>query len=288
MNLSLPSWVASWLGEELVQSHANGASWVADVSEGERFRVISLCIADAAELDDEQLAVACRDAYLGIRDILGSYSMVRVWNGVPGILDEASNLRDRYMVFNAGRCAAFDAWFGAREADAFAAAMPAATGVGHASGDLSIHVLADKQPGVAVENPRQQSAFRYSRRYGPQPPCFSRATRLVGPAANNEEYVLLSGTASIVGEESTHVGDLALQFDETLANLDALILAAGGQGVHGMRDIRIYHTDEVSVTELETLVANSRIASVPAIEFYPAVLCRESLQVEIEGLAVLS
>jgi len=150
---------------------------------------------------------------------LGSYSMVRVWNGVPGILDEASNLRDRYMVFNAGRCAAFDAWFGAREADAFAAAMPAATGVGHASGDLSIHVLADKQPGVAVENPRQQSAFRYSRRYGPQPPCFSRATRLVGPAANNEEYVLLSGTASM---------------------------------------------------------------------FYPAVLCRESLQVEIEGLAVLS
>ena len=34
---------------------------------------------------------------------------------------------------------------------------------------------------MPVENPRQIPAFRYSKRYGPIPPCFARATRIKTP-----------------------------------------------------------------------------------------------------------
>ena len=41
-----------------------------------------------------------------------------------------------------------------------------------------------------------------------------------------ERRLLIGGTASIVGEDSTHVGDPAGQVEETVANLSALIAAA--------------------------------------------------------------
>ncbi len=288
MNLSLPAWVADWLGDILHKSQASGASWIAETSHGRRFRLVSLCIPNAQDLDDEHLSVACRDAYLGLRDIVGDHSLVRVWNGMPDILDEASRLRDRYMVFNAGRYAAFKQWFGGRGPEAFAALMPAATGVGHASPDLIIHALADTHAGTAVENPRQQAAYRYSPRYGPQSPCFSRATRVVGPTDESQAYVLLSGTASIVGEDTVHANDLASQLDETITNLDVLIQAAGGQGVQSMQEMRVYHTNAVSTIELLQLLDASPIGSVPAMELYPVVLCRDNLLVEIEGIATVS
>src|SRR3546814_8116900 len=51
-------------------------------------------------------------------------------------------------------------------------------------------------------------------------PSFSRAT-LIGDGANAR--LLVSGTASVVGHESLHAGDLTAQLDETMANLDAQI-----------------------------------------------------------------
>src|SRR5690606_13866131 len=75
--------------------------------------------------------------------------------------------------------------------------------------------------GVPVENPRQVSAYRYPRQYGPTPPAFARA--MLSPA----KQLLVSGTASVVGHASHHVGDAAAQLDETARNLDSLMRTAG-------------------------------------------------------------
>ena len=84
----------------------------------------------------------------------------------------------------------------------------AATAIGLPSppDQLHVHWLATKQPGIAIENPRQVSAFAYPRDYGPVAPGFSRAMLLPG----DTPLLLISGTASIVGHASQHPDTLAL------------------------------------------------------------------------------
>jgi chorismate lyase / 3-hydroxybenzoate synthase len=86
---------------------------------------------------------------------------------------------------------------------------------------LRIMLLCGATPGINIENPRQVSAYHYPRIYGPRSPSFARATALVpddGPA-----LLMISGTASVVGHESVHGGDLDGQIEEIRLNLDALL-----------------------------------------------------------------
>ena len=85
---------------------------------------------------------------------------------------------------------------------------------------LQVYWLAARVPGTPLENPRQISAYRYPRQYGPQPPSFARAML---PPAGGAMPLLLSGTAAIVGHESQHRDDVVAQLDETLANFDSLL-----------------------------------------------------------------
>src|SRR3546814_12443298 len=56
-------------------------------------------------------------------------------------------------------------------------ALPAATAIGRCDDARVVQVywLAARTPGMPVENPRQVSAYRYPRQYGPQQPSFARA-----------------------------------------------------------------------------------------------------------------
>ena len=87
---------------------------------------------------------------------------------------------------------------------------------------LQVYWLAARTPGTPLENPRQVSAYRYPRQYGPQPPSFARAMLPASPAMP----LLLSGTAAVVGHESRHAESVAAQLDETLLNFDSLLGAA--------------------------------------------------------------
>ena len=140
---------------------------------------------------------------------------------------------------------------------------------------------------MQVENPRQVPAYRYSRRFGPLPPCFARAT-IVRPSVG-APLLMVGGTASIRGEESMHANDLGAQVDETLANLASVVCAAwGGAGderaLRRYRHLRAYHRREG-----DRLAVESRMrAAFPALdrlELLPAELCRPELLVEVEGLA---
>ena len=150
---------------------------------------------------------------------------MRFWNFVPGIHADMADGRDRYMVFNAGRFAAFERWFG--QAALFRRTVPTASAVGIASGVFTIYALGAREAGVPVENPRQVPAYRYSARYGPLPPCFARGTIVAGLGTGPS--LLVGGTASIVGEESLHDRDARQQALETFENLAELVTAARRQ-----------------------------------------------------------
>jgi chorismate lyase/3-hydroxybenzoate synthase len=192
------------------------------------------------------------------------------------------------MHFNAGRFAAMCEWFGG--ADRIPEFVPAASGVGHDGQDLIIRALALREPGVPIENPHQVPAFRYSRRYGPIPPCFARATRIESP----QRALLIAGTAAITGEQSQFLGDLDRQLALTLENLRILIRAGSPQvgpaidPLQLMAFVRVYvaRADDIAAVhaQLRTGVFG---ATSDCIEFLRADLCRTDLLVEIEGVAKL-
>jgi hypothetical protein len=144
---------------------------------------------------------------------------------------------------------------------------------------------------VPVGNPRQIDPDHYSERYGPVPPQFARACRLSrGQRRSLGCSALVSGTASIVGEDTRHVDDLARQLDEVYANLVMLSDELAGKRAASSTDalarykaLRVYiprPTDDAAVSSWLK-------ASFPQIadpERVRANLCRPDLLVEVEGV----
>jgi len=267
-------------------------AWASGLGEG--FSLASVTVADARSLGRSDLHEATAGAYRWIEAELrarGTVHPVRLWNHIPGIHDPMGEGQDRYMAFNAGRFEALAEWFGGPAS--FDTRSVSASGVGHDGTDLVLHCLAADEPGRAVDNPRQIPPHRYSRRFGPLPPCFARATTIHPPGG--APLVLVGGTASIVGEESVHLGDLERQTDETLANLAVLLNVAAGEPASTenrdavlarYRELRVYYPDPERLDDLRRLLAGA-FPGVEAIEWVRADLCRSELLVEIEGVAEL-
>ena len=146
----------------------------------------------------ESMREASRQAY----DILQSYLQqsphpwpLKIWNYIPGI-NEGSGDEELYRQFCLGRAEAVMIDPGDSPP------LPAATGIGTPADEpmLQVYFLSSALPGLDVENPRQVSAWRYPRRYGPKSPLFSRATIM---RLNGTSQFLISGTASILGHQKT-------------------------------------------------------------------------------------
>ena len=283
-DLAAPEWVGELVsgGRRVLLPREWPLSLV--VTDAERFSLITARVARATELDDADFERCASGVYGALAEAIGSRRgrhPVRFWNHIPDIRRTGGEGLDRYMVFNAGRFAACARWFGSP--DAFDRLLPTASAVGHRGTDLVVHVLAADQPGRAVENPRQVPSYRYSRRFGPRPPCFARATA-VNWADDGAARILVGGTASIRGEESMHVGNLAAQGSETFENLDALVRAAGGAGLAAFEALRVYYVHDADRTAIERMVS-AAFGHLGGIEYVRADLCRPDLLVEIEGVA---
>ncbi len=148
----------------------------------------------------------------------GFPDVLRIWNYMPDITLELSGT-ERYRMFNEARQKAFEAFH--REVKG---AVPAACALGTpSSAPLIIYFIAAREPGIAIENPRQVSAYDYPKEYGSFSPTFSRASlhRVRGHAA-----LFVSGTSSIVGHRTVHADDVVGQARETVANMRAVIAEA--------------------------------------------------------------
>jgi len=219
---------------------------------------------------------------LTLVDVEGYPHLLRMWNYFPG-LHEREGALDRYMVFSRGRHRAIEAHYGGR----FTGRLPAASAVGSRHGDLVVYFLAGRDPGRHRENPRQMSAYSYPTQYGPKSPSFARATLHRQPAMDT---LYISGTASIVGHESLHPGDLAAQLEETLTNIRVLIDSTAneeGAGFEGMESIalaKVYvrHRDDVAL--IRSRLKDVLRPDTPCI-YVEADICRPELLLEIEAIA---
>ena len=228
-------------------------------------RIASRCIA-ADDLRGQALTDAAREVFLAaLTELPGG--PCRVWTFLPRPTDRDDDSFQRYMRFNTGRT---EAYRGMAEQ---VRVLPAATCVGHAGNDLVVHALWLDGTFKAVENPRQRPAWLYSDRFGPVPPAFTRATRTDG-------LLFASGTASVIGEESMHHGQLEAQFDESVRNLAALADAGGGDGA--WRALQIYVRDAADLDRVEVLAKDRFGDRVERILHAP--ICRHELLLEIEGI----
>ncbi len=210
--------------------------------------------------------------------------LLRVWNFLPGI-NALENGIERYRLFNAGRAGAFDARYGVAGAEE---RFSASSAVGSSGDHLVTWFAAAKSPGRHLGNPRQVHAFRYPPDYGPRPPSFSRAT-LAPPELG--QVLFLSGTASIAGHETRHVGELLKQLEETLCNIEVLLAASSGAtaklpGLAEFDLFRVYLRDAADLDLVRTALRR-RIGPGPALHFLAADICRADLLLEIEGVAGL-
>jgi chorismate lyase/3-hydroxybenzoate synthase len=243
---------------------------------GPDYAFVSLHSAETGDLvADTKNAYA--ELIAGVRASAHPY-LIRIWNYFVDI-NQGDEDAERYRQFCVGRAQAVDAEFNNPP--------PAATAIG-ASRDDGLHVIAlcSDRPAIALENPRQTPAWQYPRQYGKVSPGFSRGALLA--AGGKQPLLLASGTASIVGHASVHVGDVAEQCRESLRNLRALLDEGEKHGgvpfAFGQcRALRVYIRDP---QQLQAVRAVFEASGVPPehIVYLHGEVCRRELAVELEGV----
>jgi enamine deaminase RidA (YjgF/YER057c/UK114 family) len=278
-----PHWVEDALGADARRIETIDP---VDIVAAHSLAMLATSVPGARSMSADALRARVADAYIAIGRALTALDRVpiRFWNFVPDPGEPMGDGLDRYMVFNAGRFKGYAQWLcGSND---FGRLLPTASAVGVISDDVVIFCLASDTRGTPVENPRQKPAYKYSTRYGPMPPCFSRATVA---SINGARRLLVGGTASIVGEDSMHIGDVDAQLEETLRNLEALIDAAlpdtqAGAALARLLDLRVYVARPEDAGAIRSVLA-TRCPRAARIELTVARVCRPELLVEIEGIA---
>ena len=221
-------------------------------------------------------------------DILQSYLQqsphqwpLKIWNYIPGI-NQGTGDEELYRQFCLGRAEAVLIDPGDRPP------LPAATAIGAPAGEpaLQVYFLAAALPGLDVENPRQVSAWRYPRQYGPKSPLFSRGTIF---RLNGSHQFLISGTASVVGHQTHHENQVANQVSESLRNIRSLL----EEGHRLMRDshaildsdgvLKVYVRNPEDLELIQRTLDKEAPAEIQKI-YLQGDICRENLLTEIDGI----
>ncbi len=272
----------TWLTDHSVLAgRSEGIGW--HRADGVLYGTIELNEVDFPDAQGcSSLQAASAEAYRRIFRLLDEQGMPhlwRVWNYLANINLETGGL-ERYRQFNIGRQDAFlECHRGAT------GNVPAACAIGLIGGSLNIAFMAGTTPAVPVENPRQVSAYNYPADYGPRSPTFSRAV-LVHP--EGQEILFVSGTASIVGHQTVHPGDVVGQTRESMANISAVVgeaarLCRSSAFVLAELSYRVYirHARDFQKVRdtLKPLIGEAEIV------YLQADICRHDLLLEIEACA---
>ena len=233
------------------------------------------------ESSSGDLAALARMAYtkiVGLTERLGYRELVRLWNYFPDINEEIDGL-ERYRAFCVGR---YEALVAARHGEH---RLAAASAIGTRAPGVLIYFLAAGEPGVAIENPRQVSAYRYPKRYSPRHPLFSRAMLKRWSAA---DHLYISGTASVVGHVTCHEGDTLEQLRETHRNIEAIISRA-----NELHPLALKKPSQLSHAKIYLRRAEDIFRVQPEMDrlFSPAIprtylhadICRRALLLEIDA-----
>jgi chorismate lyase / 3-hydroxybenzoate synthase len=208
--------------------------------------------------------------------------ILRMWNYLPGI-NRITGGVERYRQFNEARQNAFRSFN--REVRGM---VPAACALGcEPGGPLVIYFIAGADGGYPIENPRQMPAYDYPPQHGDFSPTFARAMVSLAP---RPPMLLLSGTSSIFGHETMHIGDVVRQTRETVTNIRTVIERANhsvGGEVFSLEQMKfkVYlrrrEDFELVANEISTLLGTA-----PVILYLNADICRSDLLIEIEAAGV--
>ena len=258
------------------------------------------------ELLDHQRSDQAEAAFNIMDRILQQESMtfanvIRQWNYVENIVgynNQAENKIQNYQALNDVRSKYYTT-------AQFVHGYPAATGIGMNSGGIILEFYANKpyikEEIIPIKNPQQKDAYDYSQKVlvgipldkknKKSSPKFERAKYI---SAENDKIIFVSGTASIKGEMTIGMGDIETQTRTTIENIRNLIsrqnlktnLIFNNFKALLFSSIRVY----VKIPSDMDKVREICDASFPEVQinYLVADICRDTLLVEIEGIAELT
>lgn len=247
------------------------------------------CGGTGAILHPDDTTKAASEAFDLMRLVLGSEDMtldniVRQWNYI-GNITSINGKGENYHNFNSVRSKNYAAY---RTQQIF----PAATGIGIKHGGVSLDFFAAKGSDelriIPVNNPGQVRPYQYGQAVlkGVQCPQFERAMAL---SYGNEYTLFISGTASILGQDTIGVDDIEKQTIVTIENIMKLVDTNNRNNYPGTTcfDIsnlillRVYVKRQSDFERVKEICC-SYFNGAPSI-FVEADVCRENLLVEIEA-----
>ncbi len=244
--------------------------------------------------DTRGAASAAFDQMKAILDAEGMSfnNVVRQWNFIGNIL-EMNNSFQNYQVFNEVRSEFYQSY---RTVHGY----PAATGIGMKLGGVIIDFCAVMPKGQIsikpIENPNQVNAYEYgqevlkgtsdSGKTVKHPPQFERALLMAGQI---QSTLFISGTASIIGQETIGIDDVEKQTFVTLDNLNKLadnkrlgrMITSDDMEWGKFILLRVYIKKQDDFKKVKS-ICQERLPGVPAI-FIESDICRDDLLVEIEA-----
>lgn len=244
---------------------------------------------------DSALADQIEFAFITVQQILEKEGMtladiVRQWNYIPDILKmrnlEGKNLQN-YQVFNEIRQKYYASC-------SFMDGYPAATGIGTRNGNYNLDFYAVKSSlqvqKVGLSNPKQQNAYEYQQTFlvgdtlsgqSKKTPLFERAKLL----KSDDTIIFISGTASIIGQETIGIGDVHSQTEVTISNMQELIPMLNELQKTEYTYLRAYIKELKDFQTVRT-ICESHFPNV-SVSYLQADVCRENLLVEIEGAILI-
>ena len=216
--------------------------------------------------------------------------IIRQWNYLENILGY-DDKKQRYQEFNNVRSAAYGDSFDEN-------GYPAATGIGMNRGGVIIEFVAVKSEEIIsqpVDNPGQVSAHHYSSKVLMGDDCVLKTTPKFERArylkVNGSKLILISGTASIVGEKTIGTGDPVKQTVVTIDNIRRLYSDEVLQKLPDRKLEPKYGHARIYVKNKRDFAAIKRtfkahFGNLPVV-YLIADICRDDLLVEIEGKVIL-
>ena len=215
-------------------------------------------------------------------------SIIRQWNYIPNITRLEGEIQN-YQAFNDARTKLYNQ-------TQWPVGYPSATGIGTQYGAVHIDLLALKgyNRTYGIHNKEQIDAHCYSTNMlegkktellkDKSTPKFERAKLIID---KEKQLLFISGTAAIKGEENYYQSNARKQTRLTLDHIEELMLSANNlthkQPVI-LQAMRVYVKHENDLADIKK-ICEERYPTT-AVIYLLSDICRDSLLVEIEGVAV--
>jgi hypothetical protein len=223
--------------------------------------------------------------------------VIRQWNYIPRLVEEVDvegKTYQNYQIFNEIRQKYYSYY---KKKSGY----PAATGIGSSNGVVTISFMAVSdtlcEDALELSNPNQIDAYNYGQEVlvgyplleqQKKTPLFERGKVL---SESDQFTFFISGTASIIGQETVCIGNVAGQTTQTIQNITSLMSPDASERAAQLIDmncskevayLRVYIKDKSDFPVVRQ-ICEEQYGAQSCINYVEAEVCRTNLLVEIEG-----